>query len=244
MSKPERELFPDRSPQERFGYTLRRWRKERGLSQAELGDLVHVSAALVQRTETGERRLPREVAVSCDKVLRAGGALIRAWDELDRAERAERVRADVSALVGSGSSALALGEQDAYRETDEPGAGGSGASDVAEEVRATVRENQEHAGQSERREIGDMTLEQFWTDVARLSRDSMTAEPLSLLAQLRTAQAGSCTRAWRGCCGRRMPLSCTCCWGACAGAPPWRRWISGSRRRRKTCCGRGRRTRR
>jgi transcriptional regulator with XRE-family HTH domain len=184
MSKPERELFPDRSPLERFGYTLRLWRKERGLSLAELGGLVHVSAAWLQRAELGERRLPRDVAVSCDKALRAGGALARAWDELDRAERAERVRADVSFLAGSWSPALAPGEQGAYRENDEP-AEGSYLAAVAEEVLATVRDNQEHADQSERREIGDMTLEQFWTDVARLSRDSLVGEPLSLFAELR-----------------------------------------------------------
>jgi transcriptional regulator with XRE-family HTH domain len=184
MSKPERELFPDRSPAERFGYVLRQWRKERGLSQAELGELVHASAAWLQRAELGERRLPRDVAESCDEALRAGGALVRAWDEMDRAERAERVRADVSALAGSWPSALAPDDQGAYRETGEPGEG-SWMTDVAGEVLAAVRDNQEHAGQSERREIGDMTLEQFWTDVARLSRDSMTAEPLALFAEMR-----------------------------------------------------------
>jgi tetratricopeptide (TPR) repeat protein len=56
---------------------------------------------------------------------------------------------------------------------------------VAGEVLAAVQDNQEHADQSERREIGDMTLEQFWTDVARLSRDYLTGEPLALFAQMR-----------------------------------------------------------
>lgn len=54
---------------------------------------------------------------------------------------------DIAALVSSWPAALAPGEQDAYRESDEPGAG-SYMTAVAEEVLAAVRDNQEHATQS------------------------------------------------------------------------------------------------
>jgi hypothetical protein len=98
--------------------------------------------------------------------------------------QAELALADKGVPARSGSAALAPGEPGAYRETDGSGEGSYRAA-VAGEVLAAVRDNQEHAGQSERREIGDMTLDQFWTDVVRISRDYMTAEPLSLFAEMR-----------------------------------------------------------
>ena len=81
MSPPERELSPDRSPLDRFGYELRKWRKTDGLSQARLGALAHVSGHLVHKIEIADRRPSRDFAVRCDEALGARGALIRAWED-------------------------------------------------------------------------------------------------------------------------------------------------------------------
>ncbi len=70
----------------RFGYELRKWRKARGLSQERAGALVHVSGALLQRIEIGERRPLRDLAIRCDETLNAGGALVEAWDAFSEAE--------------------------------------------------------------------------------------------------------------------------------------------------------------
>jgi len=58
-----------------FGAELRRRRCERGLSLAQLASLVHYSKGYLSRVETGERPMPAELAVRCDEVLEAGGAL-------------------------------------------------------------------------------------------------------------------------------------------------------------------------
>jgi transcriptional regulator with XRE-family HTH domain len=78
---------------DRFGYELRKWRKARGLSQERAGALVHVSGALLQRIETGERRPVRDLAIRCDEAFNAGGALVDAWEAFSVAE-AERNLSD------------------------------------------------------------------------------------------------------------------------------------------------------
>ena len=92
MSRPERQLSPDRSALDRFGYELRKWRKARGLSQERAGALVHVSGALLQRIEIGERRPARDLAVRCDDSFRAGGALIEAWERFSETEAQRKLR--------------------------------------------------------------------------------------------------------------------------------------------------------
>jgi hypothetical protein len=53
------------------------------------------------------------------------------------------------------------------------------------EVLMTAHEGSEHAERAERRDLGDATLEQFRTDVIRLSREYMTGEPLPLFVEMR-----------------------------------------------------------
>lgn len=79
MSRPERALHPDQSALHRFGYELRRWRKLRGLSQSRLGEHAHVSGALIQRIEVGERSPSHDLARRCDAALDADGAILDAW---------------------------------------------------------------------------------------------------------------------------------------------------------------------
>ena len=70
----------------------------------------------------------------------------------------------------------------AYRGMQEPGPGGSW---VEREVLMTAHEGSEHAEQAERRDIGEATLEQLRADVARLSVESMSAEPLRMFREMR-----------------------------------------------------------
>jgi len=87
LSRPERELHPNRSALDRFGYELRSWRKERGLSQARLGAAVHVSGDLIYKIELAERRAGRDLAARCDRVLEAFGALVRLWEAVEEEGR-------------------------------------------------------------------------------------------------------------------------------------------------------------
>ncbi|GAB3883814.1 helix-turn-helix domain-containing protein [Terrabacter terrigena] len=57
------------------GSLLRAWRKGSGLTQVELGEQVHVSAAAVSAWETGVRGIPARALDQLDTVLRAGGCL-------------------------------------------------------------------------------------------------------------------------------------------------------------------------
>ena len=102
LSRPERQLSPDRSPLDRFGYELRKWRKARGLSQVRVGVLVHVSGDLLHRIEIGERRPSRDLAVRCDEALSADGALIRAWEDFTaEAQRTREERSRTENLADS-----------------------------------------------------------------------------------------------------------------------------------------------
>jgi len=60
-----------------------------------------------------------------------------------------------------------------------------GMSWITREVLMAAHESSEHAERAEHREIGDATLEQLRADVIRLSRDSMTGEPLLLFLEMR-----------------------------------------------------------
>jgi transcriptional regulator with XRE-family HTH domain len=79
VGRPERILYPGLSALDRFGYELRQARKERGYSLARLAGLVYVSADLLQRIETAERRPSQELAEQLDKALEADGALLERW---------------------------------------------------------------------------------------------------------------------------------------------------------------------
>ena len=70
----------------------------------------------------------------------------------------------------------------AYGGSQEPDPGGFW---IQREVLMAAHESSEHAERAEHREIGEATLEQLRADVIRLSRDSMTGEPLPLFLEMR-----------------------------------------------------------
>lgn len=59
-----------------FGRELKRWRELRGMSQAELGNLVHCDKSVISRIEAGQRPISPGFVASCDRELIAGGALL------------------------------------------------------------------------------------------------------------------------------------------------------------------------
>jgi len=100
VSRAERELDPDRSALDRFGYELRKWRKARGLSQDRLGALVHVSGDLVYRIELGDRRPSRDFAKRCDQVLKTNDTFVRLLDEIEaEAAKAHAIGPDTDKLT-------------------------------------------------------------------------------------------------------------------------------------------------
>jgi transcriptional regulator with XRE-family HTH domain len=79
MPRPPRPLDPARSAHDYAGAELRAWRIRRGLSQLQLGMMVHISGALVGKLEKAERLCTGEIAAALDAALEAGGTLAESW---------------------------------------------------------------------------------------------------------------------------------------------------------------------
>ena len=83
MGQRPRALDPLASPRAYFGARLRSWRVHRGLSQAALGRLVHVSGGLVSKIEKAERRPLPDLVARLDAALGTGGELGRVAAAMD-----------------------------------------------------------------------------------------------------------------------------------------------------------------
>lgn len=92
MPRPPRPLEPARSVHDYAGAELRAWRIRRGLSQQQLGAMVHISGALVGKLEKAERLCTPEIAAALDTALGASGAVAGAWRHA--AAEQQRVRAE------------------------------------------------------------------------------------------------------------------------------------------------------
>jgi len=93
VGQKPRELSPGASMRDFFGAELRRWREMRGISQAVLANLLHVSSSTIGKAEAASRSLPRGLAARCDQLLQTEGALQRIEAmvlEEDRDRRTER----------------------------------------------------------------------------------------------------------------------------------------------------------
>ncbi|MFD8786984.1 Scr1 family TA system antitoxin-like transcriptional regulator [Kitasatospora sp. NPDC059599] len=71
----EQVLDPTSSPNGVIGVQLRRFRKARGLTQVELGELINYSDSLISLIETGARPAPLNLLRRADRVLDTCGAL-------------------------------------------------------------------------------------------------------------------------------------------------------------------------
>ena len=87
MGRQRRVLTPDRSAVHRWGAQLRALRDERGLSLAGLSRQAQYDAGYLGRVERGDQFATLPVAQACDRVLDAGGELVRAWRDADRERR-------------------------------------------------------------------------------------------------------------------------------------------------------------
>ena len=87
MGRQRRVLTPDRSAVHRWGAQLRALRDERGLSLAALSRLAQYDAGYLGRVERGDQFATLPVAQACDRVLDAGGDLVRTWRDADRERR-------------------------------------------------------------------------------------------------------------------------------------------------------------
>ncbi|MFD7136992.1 multiprotein-bridging factor 1 family protein [Streptomyces sp. NPDC059894] len=111
MPRPEKQLTPDASPRDWFGYELRTSRKKRGpLTHAELAARVQVSSSLIEKIEKGTATCSKDLAERLDEVLQTGGVLTRAWGMVFRqtekarpeTESAPPSRAEASVQVHEG----------------------------------------------------------------------------------------------------------------------------------------------
>ncbi|MBI1758776.1 MAG: helix-turn-helix domain-containing protein [Actinobacteria bacterium] len=75
MGQRPRVLRPYDSPEAYFGAQVRAWRVRRGLSQADLGRLVHVSGDLVAKVEKAQRRVHADLVTGLDVALGGDGSL-------------------------------------------------------------------------------------------------------------------------------------------------------------------------
>jgi transcriptional regulator with XRE-family HTH domain len=88
MGRKRRVLTPERSAVHRWGSELRARRDGRGLSLAGLSRLARYDASYLGRLERGDQFATLPVAQACDRVLGAGGELVRSWQAADRERRA------------------------------------------------------------------------------------------------------------------------------------------------------------
>ena len=87
MGRKRRVLTPERSAVHRWGSELRARRDECGLSLAGLSRLARYDASYLGRLERGDQFATLPVAQACDRVLGAGGELVRSWQAADRERR-------------------------------------------------------------------------------------------------------------------------------------------------------------
>ncbi|HET9898834.1 MAG TPA: hypothetical protein VFQ44_28255 [Streptosporangiaceae bacterium] len=96
--------------------------------------------------------------------------------------------APASGLVSGPASAFAAGPASgpasAFAAASMHHGAGAPAS-LAQQVQLTAHQSNEHAQRAERRDIGEASLEHLRSEVTRLSREYMTAEPLPLFFEMR-----------------------------------------------------------
>lgn len=82
---PPRRQRPKESPALiAFGGQMRRMREAKGITQQSIADHTNISKAQVSRIENGTRRATRSCVEQVDRLLRADGALVKLWDDLNR----------------------------------------------------------------------------------------------------------------------------------------------------------------
>ncbi|MFI6154445.1 Scr1 family TA system antitoxin-like transcriptional regulator [Kitasatospora sp. NPDC051170] len=75
ITVPQQEIDLASSPHAAIGAQLRRFRKAKGYTQIQLGELIHYSDSLISLIENGQRPAPLTLLRRADKVLDTCGAL-------------------------------------------------------------------------------------------------------------------------------------------------------------------------
>ncbi|MFF2039934.1 Scr1 family TA system antitoxin-like transcriptional regulator [Kitasatospora sp. NPDC058170] len=83
MSHRKGRSGPTASSAELFGEELRFAREAAGLTQEELGRLLHCDRTVITKSEGGKRKFPVELLEDADKALRTGGLLARLYERID-----------------------------------------------------------------------------------------------------------------------------------------------------------------
>jgi hypothetical protein len=87
VPQPPRELKPWAGTRDFFGAEVRHWRLARGMTQDELGRVLHVSGDSIAKIEKAERWPPAGFAADCDRALFTGGILARLLPLLEEERR-------------------------------------------------------------------------------------------------------------------------------------------------------------
>ncbi|WSD64830.1 WD40 repeat domain-containing protein [Actinacidiphila glaucinigra] len=94
---------PDAPTTHSFPAQLRRLRRERGLSLADLARRTHYRKGYLSKIETGAKRATVDVARLCDQVLRAEGALLDLVERAPQRAAGSRKEADGTAAQSEGA---------------------------------------------------------------------------------------------------------------------------------------------
>ncbi|WP_405994077.1 peptide deformylase [Streptomyces sp. NBC_00986] len=76
-------MATQQQPDEAFIAELKRWRDVRGLSQSALAKRVGYTPSYISKVESGQQRPSASFASAADRELRAGGAIVRAYGDLE-----------------------------------------------------------------------------------------------------------------------------------------------------------------
>jgi hypothetical protein len=102
MPRPPRPLEPGRSVRHYAGAELRAWRLRRGLSQEQLGGLVHISGAFIGKLEKAERLCTEDLSTALDQALHADGSVSGAWHHAIEEHRRQSSESDGIRTTSSG----------------------------------------------------------------------------------------------------------------------------------------------
>ena len=177
-----------------YGEWLRKQRQARGWNVPEMCRQLRQAARPAgdklpsnQCLNTMVRRWEKDVGGVSERYrLHYCKAFSLAPDEFGIAPIATRAftsSATAGSALANSVSYPASGGQDRQANGNRPHP--PGRSTIEGEVLMTAHEGSEHAERAERRDLGDATLEQFRTDVIRLSREYLTGEPLPLFIDMR-----------------------------------------------------------
>ncbi|MEV6527566.1 helix-turn-helix transcriptional regulator [Longispora sp. NPDC051575] len=108
-----------RDARQALGRSLSALRQASGHTQTTLAGIVHYGRSTIANVETGRQNVPRTFWLNCDDELRAGGALVEEYDQLQDLLNAAQRRAALGAanvtvsamdsVVSSGSASQLLG---------------------------------------------------------------------------------------------------------------------------------------